>query len=104
MNAGHLATLLRLRPAIEVGLKEFLDRQARPHKLTPRALSCEFVVICIANGVAADQFPFCASDQGHRALMRWFNAVYLVNSAAICTRPNRGRNAAAARLASRRSQ
>ena len=94
MTAGSLSTLLHVKPAIEAGLKDFVNKHAQPHRITPRQLWHEFSALCISSGVAAEEFPRCVPDHGRRAVMKWFNAVYLVKLGTTCTRPNSGRNAA----------
>ena len=93
MTFGSCATLIRAKPAIEAGLKVFINRHAEPHKITPRMLWLEFSALCFSSGVAADQLPRSLRDHGRRALVRWLNSACLVKSDTPCTRPNSARNA-----------
>lgn len=94
--SGAFGQLFREKPAIELDLKAFLDGKERPNIVSPKVLRTKFIALCISHGVAADKYPRCVHDQGHKPLMEWFNDVYLAERSAKHIRLNSGAAAAVA--------
>lgn len=94
--SGAFGLLFREKPAIEVDLKAFLEGKERPNIVSPKVLRTKFIALCIAHGVAADKYPRCVHDQGHKPLMDWFNNVYLAERSAKHIQLNSGAAAAEA--------